>query len=90
MLSEMVDAKGTMNQNINSSRNQVRSRLAWLAAMYSASQLDSDTVGCLQETQWRGESLAVKRMPVVETRVSGHCAQSESLYAWMAVVEPGW
>jgi hypothetical protein len=44
---------------------QLRSRAAWAAAMYSASALESATVGCFELTQWMGAPGRVNTLPVV-------------------------
>jgi hypothetical protein len=55
--------------------DQVRSRAAWAAEMYSASAIESATVGCFELTEWMGAPAKVNTMlPVVEWRDSGNCA----------------
>jgi hypothetical protein len=47
-------------------------------ALYSASVLERDIVGCLIDIQYTGTSLTVNMTPFCDLRVSEHAAQSLS------------
>jgi hypothetical protein len=60
-------------------RSHVTSRVALEAATYSASHVDSTTIGCLLDPQAMSASAPRKRYPLVDLQIEISSAQSESV-----------
>ena len=72
---------GTSGKSISASRfrSYIISRDASEAVTYSASHVDSATIGCLLDPQAMGASAPRNRYPLVDLQVDVSPAQSESV-----------
>jgi hypothetical protein len=66
-------------------RNQQHFATTFATALYSASALDLDIVGCLFDDHEISDSPRKMQYPDVERLVSGHPAQSASEFAFSSV-----
>ena len=75
------EVAGTPGGSISASkfRSQIASRVALEAATYSASHVNSATIGCLLDSQAMGPPESRNRYPLVDLQVDISPAQSESV-----------
>jgi hypothetical protein len=75
------EVAGALGGSISASRfrSHVVSRVTSEAATYSASHVDSVTIGCLLDSQVMGALAPRNRYPLVDLQVDVSLAQSESV-----------
>ena len=75
------EVAGALNRSISASRfrSHITSRVTSEAAIYSASHVNSATIGCLLDPQAMGIPALRNRYPLIDLQIDISPAQSESV-----------